>query len=141
MELEDIQLVGGSWPMIDRDTVERRLGGETLTFNVPNCHFVKLQCCIFHKITYCRNSWITFCSTYSSIMANKHCRSRDQGPIMQLENSKIMKKTLWISCYGLFLLKYTVTQLLETDSLFHSFKWLILIAFKCFFIYFLIIRL
>ncbi len=44
VELEEIQRFGGLQPGTDRHN-----GEDTLTFNAPNCHFVKLQCCIFHK--------------------------------------------------------------------------------------------
>lgn len=44
VELEEIQRFGGLQPGIDRHS-----GEDALTFNAPNCHFVKLQHCIFHK--------------------------------------------------------------------------------------------
>lgn len=45
VDLEEIQLHStGLQPGIDRHSRE-----DKLTFNAPNCHFVKLQCCIFHK--------------------------------------------------------------------------------------------
>lgn len=131
MELEEIQRFVGLQPGIDRHS-----GEDALTFNAPNCHFVKLQHCIFHK-NYSWNSWIKCCATDTSITANKHCQSRDQGPILQFENVSNGKTNANRLLWTVYVQMYSHTAVINRYVILLN----VLIAFRCFFIYFLIIRL